>query len=179
MAILKVAQLGNPVLRKQCAEITFGQLRSPEIQQLIDDMIATMREYDGVGIAAPQVHVGLRIIVMEVLANPRYPSEAKYPLTVIVNPVLLEKGIEVVDGWEGCLSIPGLRGLVPRSYAVTVRGLDRSGENIDLPLVGFPARVVQHEIDHLDGIVFLDRMQGLSTLTFQHEFEKFHVVSGK
>lgn len=174
MAILKVAQLGNPVLRQQSAEVTSDHLQSPEFQRLIDDMIETMREYDGVGLAAPQVHIGLRVLVMEVLSNPRYPEEATYPLTVIVNPVLINTANKVVDGWEGCLSVPGLRGLVPRSYGVSVKGLDRSGENLELPLEGFPARIVQHEIDHLDGYVFLDRMQGLSTLSFQREFEKFH-----
>lgn len=177
MAILKVAQLGNPILRDQSSEVSLEQIEGRVFQQLVDDMVSTMREYDGVGIAAPQVHVGLRVLAMEVQANLRYPSEAQYPLTVLVNPVLIKRGTEMVDGWEGCLSIPGLRGLVPRHYTVNVKALDRTGKDIELHLEGFPARIVQHEIDHLDGKVFLDRMQDLTSLTFQREFEKFIMSS--
>jgi len=177
MAILKVAQLGNPVLRSVSSEVSIDMINTSDFQRLVDDMVDTMREYDGVGLAAPQVHVGLRLFTMEVSSNPRYPNELNYPLTVIVNPTVTIIESELVDGWEGCLSIPGLRGLVPRIQALRVQGLDRYGKSIDLSLQGFPARIVQHETDHLNGNVYLDQMRNLTTLTFQREYERFHISS--
>jgi peptide deformylase len=173
MSILKTSKLGNPVLRKVAREVTPEELNSPAIQKLIDDMIETMREYDGVGLAAPQVHESLRIAVIEVDDNRRYPGQPRIPLFELVNPVFISHSKALQEGWEGCLSVEGFRGRVPRSEKVEIRYLDRRGEAHRLSADGFLAVVIQHELDHLAGKVFLDRMDGLSTLTHLKEFERF------
>lgn len=175
MAILKVAQLGNPVLRGKSSEVPLDMIQTVDFQRLIDDMIDTMREYDGVGIAAPQVHVNIRVFTMEVSSNPRYPNNPDFPLTVVVNPIVTITDDTPVDSWEGCLSVPGLRGLVSRVQALKVEGLNRHGESLSLSLQGFPARIVQHETDHLNGNVYLDRMSNFSKLAYQREYERFHI----
>jgi len=172
MAILKVARLGHPVLRKAAAPVPVKQIRSPELQRLIDDMVVTMREYNGAGLAAPQVHTLLQVCVIEVAENPRYPDAPAIPLTVLVNPVVTPLGEEMEDGWEGCLSVPDMRGMVPRNTAVRLEGYDREGAKIDLVAEEFFARVIQHETDHLHGIVYLDRMRDFSTLTHLAEWNK-------
>lgn len=172
MSILKVARLGHPVLRQTAEELTKGALRSAEVQRLIDDMIETMHEYDGVGLAAPQIHVPLRLAVIEVPATDER-SPAEVPLLVIANPVLAPVGEDTVDGWEGCLSIPDLRGRVPRFTKVHVEALDRQGKPLSLDAEGFFARVLQHECDHLDGHVYVDRMGDMTSLAFLSEFERF------
>ncbi|HEY7364017.1 MAG TPA: peptide deformylase [Methylomirabilota bacterium] len=172
MAILKVARLGHPVLRQQAQPVAVDMLRSPEIQQFIDDMIETMREYDGAGLAANQVHTLKQIAVIEVQANPRYPQAAPIPLMVIVNPVVTPLTEERDEDWEGCLSVPDMRGMVPRYTAVRLQCLDRSGQRVDIVAKDFFARVLQHETDHLNGIVYLDRMRDLATLSHIAEWQK-------
>jgi peptide deformylase len=173
MAILKVARLGHPVLRQPAEPVPVAKIRSPEIQRLIDDMIETMREYNGAGLAATQVHVPRQICVIEVNGNPRYPDAAEVPLTVLVNPRVTPMTEEMEEGWEGCLSVPDMRGMVPRATAVRLEAYDRDGQKIDLVAKDFFARVIQHETDHLHGIVYLDRMRDLSTLTHLAEWNKY------
>jgi peptide deformylase len=172
MAILKVARLGHPVLRTVTEPLTRGQIRASEVQRLIDDMIETMHEYEGVGLAAPQVHVPLRLAVIEVPASPEQGREA-LALTVLLNPVVTLLSDERVHGWEGCLSLPDLRGSVPRAPRVRVEALDRQARPFTIEAQDFSARVIQHECDHLDGIVYVDRMDDLKTLSFIPEFERF------
>ena len=171
MSILKVTRLGHPVLRTPSRPVTAAELKSGDIQRLIDDMVETMYEYDGVGLAAPQVHVGLRLAVLEV---PEADDRARdaVPLTVLVNPEITPIGDEKLLGWEGCLSIPDLRGQVPRWARLQLKALDRDGQPIEMEVEGFHARVVQHECDHLDGRVYLDRMDGLRSLAYQRELER-------
>jgi len=173
MAILKVARLGHPVLRKVAAPVPVSEIRLPETQRLIDDMIETMREYNGAGLSATQVHTLKQIAVIEVLSNPRYPDAPQIPLMVIVNPIVTPLTDAMEEGWEGCLSIPDLRGMVPRYAEVRLQAYDRAGEPVNLIAKDFFARVIQHEADHLNGIVFLDRMKDLSTLTHLAEWSKY------
>jgi peptide deformylase len=171
MSILKVARIGNPIVRATALPVEVDAIRSPPVQRLIDDMVETMHEYDGVGLAAPQVHVGLRLAVIEVPADDERSDDA-VPLTVLVNPVVTLLGDETDVGWEGCLSIPDLRGQVPRLKRLKLDARDRKGKAYTLEASDFLARVIQHECDHLDGIVYIDRMQGMRTLSFQRELER-------
>jgi len=173
MAILKVARLGHPILRRVAAPVPELEIRSPDTQRLIDDMIETMREYNGAGLAANQVHMLEQIAVIEVLANPRYPEASEVPLTVLINPAVTPLADETADGWEGCLSVPDMRGVVPRHTQVRLEALDRDGQRIDLKATDFLARVIQHETDHLNGMVYLDRMSDLSTLTHLAEWNRY------
>ena len=173
MSILKVARLGHPVLRRVTAPLSQVDLQSAALQQLIDDMVETMKEYDGVGLAADQVHESKQLAVLEVADNPRYPSKPNVPLTVLVNPSVTPLSDEIEDDWEGCLSIPELRGKVPRYRRIRVTGWDRHGRELDFVAEDFHARVIQHEFDHLHGKVYLDRMRDLSTLTFLQEFSRY------
>ena len=173
MAILKVARLGHPVLRKVAAPVPVPEIRLPETQRLIDDMVETMGEYNGAGLAATQVHTLKQIAVIEVLSNPRYPDAPQIPLTVIINPTVTPLTDAMEGGWEGCLSIPDMRGMVPRYTEVRLQAYDRAGEPMDLIAKDFFARVIQHESDHLNGIVYLDRMKDLSTLTHLAEWSKY------
>ena len=172
MAILKVARLGHPILREVARPVPADAIRSADVQRLIDDMIETMREYDGAGLAANQVHVLKQIAAIEVQRNPRYPDAAPIPLMVVINPVVTPLTAEMNDGWEGCLSIPDMRGVVPRHTAVRLEAYGRDGERIDTVAKEFFARVIQHETDHLHGIVYVDRMRDLSTLTHLTEWNK-------
>ena len=173
MSILKVARIGHPALRAKAREVTPDELRSPEIQTLIDDMIETMHEYEGVGLAAPQVHVSLRLAVIEVPSYDERTTDA-VPLIVLINPRLTFLGEDKLAGVEGCLSIPGLRGMVPRSKRLRLEALDRAGKPYAVETEAFYARVIQHECDHLEGSVYLDRMDGMGTLAFIEEFERHH-----
>jgi len=173
MAILKVARLGHPVIRKPSAAVPKETITSPEIQRLIDDMIETMREYDGVGLAAPQVHVSKQLAVIEVNENRRYPGEGPIPLTILINPKILSASKKQLEDWEGCLSVSELRGKVPRAESLEVETYNRKGEKIRFEARGFFARVIQHECDHLAGKVFLDRMPNLQTLTHLQEFIRY------
>jgi len=172
MAILKVARLGHPILRQAAAPVPVRDIRSGEVQRLIDDMIETMREYNGAGLAAPQVHTPLQICVIEVAENPRYPDAPAIPLTVLVNPVVTPLTVDMEEGWEGCLSVPDMRGMVPRYTAVRLEAHGRDGGKIDTVAKEFFARVIQHETDHLHGLVYLDRMRDFSTLTHLAEWSK-------
>ncbi len=173
MSILKVARLGHPVLRGIAGDVAPDELSSPPLQKLIDDMIATMKEYDGVGLAAAQVHEAKKIAVLEVADNPRYPHKPRVPLTVLVNPDFTPLSGETEEDWEGCLSIPELRGMVPRCKSIRVQARDRHGKQLDFVASGFHARVIQHEWDHLHGKVFLDRMHDLSTLAYLQELARY------
>jgi len=169
MSILKVARMGHPVLRERARPIAKSDLRDPLMQKLIDDMIDTMHEYHGVGLAAPQVHEGFRLFVALLDDEPGPKSEA----TVIINPEIVPSGAKE-EGWEGCLSIPDIRGMVPRFTEIGVSALDRNGKPLELRLKNFPARVVQHETDHLDGVLFFDRMTSMQSLTFLDEYSRYH-----
>jgi peptide deformylase len=170
MSILKVARMGHPVLREKAHALDRTAVRSPGVQRLMDDMIETMVEYHGVGLAAPQVHEGVRLFVALLGSD---EEDAKNEPVVIVNPEITLNGSDTVDGWEGCLSIPDIRGQVPRAREITLRALNRKGERIELSLRDFPARVAQHETDHLDGILFFDRMRTFQSLTFLEEYSRF------
>jgi peptide deformylase len=170
--ILKVARIGHPVVRTPAKRIAPERISNPEFQRLIDDMIETMHEYDGVGLAAPQIHVGLRLAVLEVPASDARARDA-VPLTVLINPKLTPLGKQRAANFEGCLSIPGLRGLVPRFKKLRLEALDREGRPYTTEAADFHARVIQHECDHLDGGVYLDRMDGMKSLSFEQEFERY------
>jgi peptide deformylase len=171
MSILKVARMGHPVLRAKARALEKSDLKSAAVQKLIDDMIDTMLEYHGVGLAAPQVHEGLRVFVASL--DSQDEAEANEEPLALINPELTIVGAEVVDDWEGCLSIPDIRGRVPRAREIKVRAFDRKGERIELRAHDFPARVIQHETDHLDGVLFFDRMRSLETLTFLEEYSRY------
>ncbi|MZG52496.1 MAG: peptide deformylase [Nitrospinae bacterium] len=177
MALLKIAKLGNPVLRQVAKPVDLNELTDPEseIQAFIDDMIETMHHEGGVGLAAPQVNRSIQIVVLEYAENERYPGEIAIPLTVLVNPVLSDYSAETKEGWESCLSLADFRGLVPRSTTITLNAYDRWGKKIQKTVSGFEAVVLQHEIDHLKGLVFLDRMKDFTKLSYQAEFEEFWV----
>ncbi|HZP40277.1 MAG TPA: peptide deformylase [Candidatus Binatia bacterium] len=173
MAVLKVARLGHPVLRKIAEPVPPEAIGAPEIQRLVDDMLETMDDHDGAGLAAPQVHVSRRIVVYGVEANPRYPDAEPVPLTVLVNPKITFLTEDEEEDWEGCLSVPDLRGMVPRRTKIRVEAYGRDGKPLRFVAEGFHARVVQHECDHLDGKVYLDRMRSMATLGFLPEFQRY------
>jgi peptide deformylase len=174
MALRKIATIGHPVLRQEARELTRDELRSAPVQQLIDDMIATMRDASGAGIAANQVHEPVRICVIEVDKNPRYPYKPDWPLTVLVNPRVQPRADETFMNYEGCLSVPNLRGLVPRFTVVQVRAWDREGREVDLEVKGLTSGTFQHEVDHLDGKLFVDRVTDTRTLCTWSDYERFH-----
>ena len=173
MSILKVARLGHPVLRRVAEPVSSSEIARPEIQRLIDDMIETMHEYIGVGLAAPQVHISRQIAVLECESHPRYPDMARIPLMVIINPVLTPVSDEMATDWEGCLSIPDFRGVTPRYAAMRLEAYGRNGERIDLVAKDFFARFLQHETDQLNGKVFMDRMGDLTTLCHLQEWSRY------
>ena len=162
--------MGHPVLRERARPVAPSELKDPLFQKLIDDMVETMHEYHGVGLAAPQVHEGVRLFVAVLDDDPDSESEA----TVIINPDIIPNAPDKREGWEGCLSIPDIRGMVPRFTDITVLALDRRGKKIELKLKDFSARVAQHETDHLDGVLFFDRMTSMQSLTYLEEYSKYH-----
>ena len=172
MSILKVARMGHPVLRAKARALDRGEVKSPAVQQLIDDMIDTMFEYHGVGLAAPQVHEGLRLFVASLDDSGDAEASDGEPL-VVINPEIAVVGSETVEDWEGCLSIPDIRGRVPRAREMKVRALNRKGERIEVNARDFSARVLQHESDHLDGVLFFDRMRSFDSLTFLDEYSRY------
>jgi peptide deformylase len=156
--------MGDPLLLQVAAPVE--RFDTPELHALIQDMEDTMRHMDGAGIAAPQIGVSLRVVIFGVDKNPRYPDAEEVPYTVLVNPVLTALGDEMEDGWEGCLSVPGMRGVVPRYSRLHYTGFDQYGKPMDRLVSGFHARVVQHECDHLDGILYPMRIQNLAQFGF-------------
>jgi peptide deformylase len=167
MALLKVIKLGNPVLRQQALPIDLSEIKTSSFQQLVDDMFETMYDEPGIGLAAPQVGRSQQLVVMDC------PGEGGFPATALLNPHIAFYGPEQAESWEGCLSVDGLRGKVTRPSLVRVQALDRHGEPLDFEATGLYAVCIQHELDHLIGKVFLDRMTDMSTLTQLEEFEKF------
>jgi peptide deformylase len=168
--------MGHPVLRARTKPLDPSEIASPRIQQLIDDMFETMQEYQGVGLAAPQVHEGVRLFVAGFAPRPDDEEEGedeRVPSMALINPEITVIGTETAEDWEGCLSIPDIRGRVPRAVEIEVRAYDRRGRRVQMSARGFTARVIQHETDHLDGVLFLDRMASLDTLTFIDEFSRY------
>jgi peptide deformylase len=172
MSILKVARMGNPVLRAKARPVEPSEIQRPGFQKLVDDMIETMNECRGIGLAAPQVHENVRLIVVGIQDDDD-EDEASLEIVPLINPEITALGSELVEGWEGCLSIPEMRGRVSRAAGIRLQALDRRGRRIDRTLEGFPARVVQHEADHLDGVLFVDRMRSFDTLTYMDEYARF------
>lgn len=170
MSILKVARMGHPVLRAKARTVDKAEIKTPSLQEFIDSMIDTMFEYSGVGLAAPQVHESLRLFVAMLDSDGQGDGDA----VVLINPEIMVMGDQTVEGWEGCLSIPDVRGRVPRAHHIKVSALDRHAKRFELDLKDFPARVVQHENDHLDGVLFLDRMKSLASLTYLEEYSRYH-----
>jgi peptide deformylase len=164
VAVREVLKMGHPLLGLRAAEVTaFG---TPAMRALLEDLHDTMRAQQGVGIAAPQIGVSLRVVLFGFQSSPRYPEAPAVPATVLVNPVLTPLGDETEEGWEGCLSVPGMRGLVPRALHLRYQGFDADGGVIDRTVEGFHARVVQHEVDHLDGILYPRRIRDLRHFGF-------------
>jgi peptide deformylase len=174
VTVREILHVGNPLLRERSREVTREELATPAMQQLVDDLIDTMHAANGAGIAAPQVGELVRIATIEVTSNPRYPYKPPIPLTVVVNPVVEFLDDEMVDVNEGCLSVPNMRGNVLRHVNVRVRYWDRDGNEHDEVKRGLTAGTFQHELDHLDGILFLDRVFDTTTLTTWEQFEKYH-----
>jgi len=165
--------MGHPALRAKARPLEKADLKSAAVQKLIDDMIDTMVEYHGVGLAAPQVHEGLRIFVASLdVEDDETPDSDPEPIALI-NPEITVVGSDVVEDWEGCLSIPDVRGRVPRAREIRLRALDRNGGRLELKAHDFPARVMQHETDHLDGVLFFDRMRSFESLTFLDEYSRY------
>lgn len=170
MSILKVARMGHPVLREPARALEPAEIKSDAIQQLIDDMFETMAEYQGIGLAAPQVHEGVRLFVAGYDSE---EGEQGFPRIALINPEITIVGDDTVEDWEGCLSIPEIRGKVPREREIKVRAYDRDARRVEMTARNYIARVIQHETDHLDGILFLDRMTSFETLSFMEEFERY------
>ena len=164
MPIRTVLRMGDPLLLQKAAPLE--QFDTPELHSLIRDMEDTMQHMDGAGIAAPQIGVSLRVVIFGVGSNPRYPDAEEVPYTVLINPTLKPIGDDMEDGWEGCLSVPGMRGIVPRYTRLHYTGFDQYGNPIERLVNGFHARVVQHECDHLDGILYPMRIQNLAQFGF-------------
>ena len=179
MTLLKIARMGHPVLRRPAAAVE--DPTDPAVRQLVGHMIETMDDAEGIGLAAPQVHVGRRVIVFQVPADRLEEGEPAGPpgVTRLVNPEIERVGDEIAHGIEGCLSMPGLRGVVPRLRTIVYRGVTPEGERIEREATGLHARVVQHEVDHLDGILFVDRMTDLSTLSFESELHHLFAEEGE
>ena len=165
MSVRRVLKMGDPLLYRKAESVQ--QFNTPELDKLVADMFDTMAELSGAGLAAPQIGVSQRVAIFGVEANPRYPHVEPVPTTVLVNPVLTPIGHDMEDGWEGCLSVPGLRGLVTRHLNLRYTGLDQHGKPIDRTVSGFHARVVQHECDHLDGILYPMRLRDIRLLGFE------------
>jgi peptide deformylase len=164
MAIREVLKMGDPRLLEVSEPVqAFG---TPELEALLADMRDTMRDLNGAGLAAPQIGVGARVVIFGMDYNPRYPDAEPVPYTVLINPVLTPVGEEMEDGWEGCLSVPGMRGVVPRYKQLRYTGVDAEGQPIDRTVSDFHARVVQHEVDHLDGILYPRRIRDLTQFGF-------------
>ena len=171
MAILKVARLGHPMLREAAPPIDAGNINRPAVQQLIDDMIRTLHEYRGIGLTAPQVHQKLRLMIAEAPDGDESGRRHRdHEPIVLFNPEISMIGTDVVEDCERCLSIPGIRGLVPRARQIAVIGLDRRGHRLEIEAEGIAARLFQHELDHLDGALFVDRMSSVRSLAYVEDY---------
>lgn len=168
--LLQIAQLGNPVLKKKAKVVK--NIKDKSVQELIDDMLATVMDVNGVGLAAPQVYQSLQIFIMASHPNPRYPNAPFMKPTAVVNPKILEYSKERERGWEGCLSVPGIRGFVPRSVKIKVEYVTRTGKRVQRGFSGFLARIFQHELDHLKGIMFIDRVESAKDLMSEKEWRR-------
>jgi peptide deformylase len=176
MAIRKVARMGHPVLRQPTRELTPEEIRSPQTRALVRDMIETMHEYGGVGLAAPQIHEPLRLAVLEVDAeSARYPDQGEQPLLVVFNARVTVLDEARFGFWEGCLSVPGLRGYVERPRKVRVDYLDEQAQPRSIEAEDFIATVFQHELDHLDGVLYVDKVTDPSKLAFMEEYQRYHM----
>jgi peptide deformylase len=171
MSILKIARMGHPVLRQRARKVEAAEIKSPAFQKLVDDMIETMREYDGIGLAAPQVHEGVRLAIVGI--EDGRGEDRSIRILPVVNPEITPLGKDTAEDWEVCLSLPKLRGRVTRPSRIQLKAFDRRGNKMEVDLEGYPARVAQHEIDHLDGVLFIDRMKSLETLTYLDEYSKY------
>ncbi|MFQ5935353.1 MAG: peptide deformylase [Acidiferrobacterales bacterium] len=165
MAVKRVLKMGDPLLYQKAEPVQ--QFNTPELENLIGDMFDTMVSLNGAGLAAPQIGVSKRVVIFGFEANPRYPDAEPVPETVLINPVIEPIGDDSEEGWEGCLSVPGLRGLVTRHAKVRYGGYDQRGESLDRTVTGFHARVVQHECDHLDGVLFPMRLKDIRLMGFE------------
>jgi peptide deformylase len=174
VTLRKIAQIGHPVLRQRAREVSREELLAAPTQAFIDDLVETMRDANGAGLAAIQVHEPVRIFAVEVQNNPRYPYKPNIPLTIVVNPVITPLGAETFENYEGCLSVPNLRGLVERFAEVRVTGWDRKGEPLERVARGLTAGTFQHENDHLDGTIFVDRVKDPRSLCTWAEFDRYH-----
>lgn len=193
MAIRKIARMGNPVLREKARELTLEEIRSDEFDRLLEDMVDTMEEYGGIGLAAPQVHESLAVAIIDYEDdNPRYSEQTakaspgageelhSMPLAVFINPKIIVLDSTEQGFWEGCLSVPEIRGLVHRPRKIRVDYLDRDGKPQSLVAEGFLATVFQHELDHLDGTLFIDRIRnvpGATPISFVEEYGRYHIPS--
>jgi len=174
MSILKVASLGHPVLRKKAKKVSKTTIKSGQFQTFCDDLLQTVQDYDGVGLAAPQVHESQRVIVVNLEENnSRYDTQERFCRKVFINPVVIPLNNEMVESWEGCLSLKDLRGLVPRYKNIKLKALDRNGHPIEFETDTFLSIVLQHEIDHLNGILLIDRVEDTSSLSFHAELIKY------
>jgi peptide deformylase len=167
MPVKEVLKMGHPVLREKAQPV--AEFNTPELASLLADMLDTMRALNGAGLAAPQIGVSLRVVIFAVESNPRYPDVEPVPQTILINPEIVPMSSEQEFGWEGCLSIPGMRGLVPRYQHIRYRGYDQHGELFEREVGGFHARVVQHEVDHLDGLLYPLRMTDLAQFGFEQD----------
>ncbi|MBI2222467.1 MAG: peptide deformylase [Acidobacteria bacterium] len=170
MSILKVARMGHPVLREKARALSPSDIRSAAIQRLIDDLFETMAEYEGIGLAAPQVHEGVQLFVA---GHDSEEGDQGFPRIALINPEITIVDEEVVEDWEGCLSIPDIRGRVPRAREIKVTAYDRHAKKTEMKARNYVARVIQHETDHLHGVLFLDRMTSFETIAFLEEFERY------
>ncbi|MBD2206048.1 peptide deformylase [Calothrix sp. FACHB-1219] len=168
--LLPIIQIGNPILRQQSTSI--DNIHNPEIQKLIDDLITTVAQANGVGIAAPQIAESHRLFIVASRPNPRYPHAPEMAPTAMINPKIIAHSPEVVKGWEGCLSVPGIRGFVPRYQKITVEYTDRYGNLQTQELTDFVARIFQHEYDHLEGILFVDRLESKEDMITEEEYQE-------
>jgi peptide deformylase len=179
MAVRKIIRMGHPTLRQVARKLDDQELHSAEFSRLIDDMVDTLHDYGGIGLAAPQINEPVRLAIIEISGGPtRYGELAELPLTVFVNPEITILDPAAAGYWEGCLSVPGLRGFVERPQHIQVRALDHTGQAIELELSGFTATVFQHEFDHLDGKLYIDHITDTKKLAFEEEFERYLIDQG-
>ena len=172
--MIEIIKMGHPLLKEKALAIEKDRIDSEDFKKFVDELTETMRASKGVGIAATQVGVMERVFLLEVKNNKRYPNQENTPLYIIINPKITSFSDEKVEGWEGCLSIPGIRGMVERSKSIIMEYTDMDGKTVEKEFNDFPAVIVQHELDHLDGILFTERMTDMKKLSFLDEYEKYH-----